>query len=107
MSYISKNTGAFVNARITDKGRELLSIGQLNFSTFRLGDSEVDYSTLGAGYNIALENVLKAKSNQPTIKTPILPTANAITPDVSISSLTPIELSEVVTGPEKRFFHLF
>jgi hypothetical protein len=95
------------NARITDKGRELLSIGQLNFSTFRLGDSEVDYSTLGAGYNIALENVLKAKSNQPTIKTPILPTANAITPDVSISSLTPIELSEVVTGPEKGFFTYF
>lgn len=107
MSYISKNTGAFVNARITDKGRELLSIGQLNFSTFRLGDSEVDYSTLGAGYNIALENVLKAKSNQPSIKTPILPTANAITPDVSISSLTPIELSEVVTGPEKGFFTYF
>lgn len=107
MSYISKNTGAFVNARITDKGRELLSIGQLNFSTFRLGDSEVDYSTLGAGYNIALQNVLKAKSNQPSIKTPILPTANAITPDVSISSLTPIELSEVVTGPEKGFFTYF
>ena len=107
MSYISKNTGAFVNARITDKGRELLSIGQLNFSTFRLGDSEVDYGTLGAGYNIALQNVLKAKSNQPSIKTPILPTANAITPDVSISSLTPIELSEVVTGPEKGFFTYF
>ena len=24
MSYISKNTGAFVNARLTDKGREIL-----------------------------------------------------------------------------------
>jgi len=104
MSYISKNTGAFVNARITDKGRELLSIGQLNFSTFRLGDSEVDYSTLGASYNIALENVLKAKPNQPTLKTPLLPTANAITPDVSIDSLTPIELREIVSGPEKGFF---
>ena len=107
MSYISKNTGAFVNARITDKGRELLSIGQLNFSTFRLGDSEVDYSTLGAGYNIALQNVLKAKSNQPNIKTPLLPTANAVTPDVSISTLTPIELTEVVSGPEKGFFTYF
>ena len=55
MSYISKNTGAFVNARLTDKGRELLSIGQLNFTTYRLGDSEVDYSTLGVTYNIAKE----------------------------------------------------
>ena len=55
MSYISKNTGAFVNARLTDKGRELLSVGLLNFATYRLGDSEVDYTTLGPNYNIALQ----------------------------------------------------
>jgi len=105
MSYISKNTGAFVNARLTDKGRELLSIGLLNFATFRLGDSEVDYSTLGPTYNIALENVLKPKANQPNLKTPLLPTSNAVTPDVSINQLLPTVLETIVQAPEKGFFN--
>lgn len=104
MSYISKNTGAFVNARLTQKGRELLSIGQLNFSTFRLGDSEIDYTTLGPNYNIALQNILKPKDNQPNIKTAILPLASSSTPDVSIPFLTPVELTTVVEAPEKGFF---
>jgi hypothetical protein len=104
MSYISKNTGAFVNARLTDKGRELLSVGLLNFATYRLGDSEVDYTTLGPNYNIALQNVLKAKSVQPDLKTPLLPTSTAVTPDVSINQLDPIQLTTIVEAPEKGFF---
>lgn len=105
MSYISKNTGAFVNARLTDKGRELLSIGLLNFATFRLGDSEVDYSTLGASYNIALQNILKPKANQPDLKTPIFPTSTAVVPDVSIDQLVPTVLQTIVQAPEKGFFN--
>lgn len=104
MSYISKNTGAFVNARLTDKGRELLSVGLLNFTTYRLGDSEVDYTTLGTTYNIALQNVLKAKSVQPDLKTPLLPTATAVTPDISINQLDPIILTTIIESPEKGFF---
>jgi len=104
MSYISKNTGAFVNARLTDKGRELLSIGLLNFSTYRLGDSEVDYRTLGQGYNITLQNVLRPKSHQPNLKTPILPTSTAVSPDVSIGEITPIELTTITDKVEKGFF---
>lgn len=107
MSYISKNTGAFINARLTDKGRELLSIGLLNFSAFRLGDSEVDYRTLGQSYNIALQNVLKPKSHQPNIKTPILPTSTAITPDVTIGQISPIELITITAEVEKGFFDVF
>lgn len=104
MSYISKNTGAFINARLTDKGRELLSIGLLNFTTFRLGDSEVDYRTLGQNYNIALQNVLRPKAHQPNIKTPLLPTSNALTPDVSIGDITPIEVTTITDNVEKGFF---
>ena len=105
MSYISKNTGAFVNARLTRKGRELLSIGQLNFSTFRLGDSEVDYTSLGPTYNIALQNVLKPKDQQPTIKTPIFPLTTSTTPDVSIPTLTPVVINNIIQAPEKGFFN--
>ncbi|MDB4326204.1 hypothetical protein N9966_00145 [bacterium] len=104
MSYISKNTGAFVNARLTKKGRELLSIGQLNFSTFRLGDSEVDYSSLGTTYDIAKENILKPKDGQTGIKTPIFPLINSTTSDVSIPVLSPVEINNVIQAPEKGFF---
>lgn len=105
MSYISKNTGAFVNARLTNKGRELLSIGQLNFSTFRLGDSEVDYSTLGTTYDIAKENILKPKDGQTGIKTPIFPQINSATPDVSIPALSPVQINNIIQAPEKGFFN--
>ncbi len=105
MSYISKNTGAFVNARLTNKGRELLSIGQLNFSTFRLGDSEVDYSSLGTTYDIAKENILKPKDGQTGIKTPIFPQTNSITPDVSIPALSPVQINNIIQAPEKGFFN--
>lgn len=104
MSYISKNTGAYVNARLTDKGRELLSIGQLNFTTFRLGDSEVDYLTLGSTYDISQQNVLRSKANQPNLKTPILPTPTSTTPSVSVPTLQPIILETVTEAPEKGFF---
>ena len=104
MSYISKNTGAFVNARLTGRGRELLSIGQLNFSTFRLGDSEVDYTSLGPTYNIALQNILKPKDGQPSVKTALFPLPSSASPDVSIPALTPVEITSVVQSPEKGFF---
>lgn len=104
MSYISKNTGAFVNARLTGKGRELLSIGQLNFSTFRLGDSEIDYTSLGPNYNIAKQNILKPKNYQPTVKTPIFPSITSVTPDVSIPVLSPVEITNIVQPPQKGFF---
>ena len=45
MSYIDKNSNVVISARITNKGRQLLSKGLLTFDTFRLGDSEIDYST--------------------------------------------------------------
>lgn len=104
MSYISKNTDAFINARLTDKGRELLSIGALNFSTFRLGDSEVDYLTLGPNYDITKQNILRSKSNQPNLKTPILPTPTSTTPSVSIPQLQPVILETIIDTPEKGFF---
>ena len=58
MSYIDKNSNVVISARLTDKGRQLLSKGLLTFDTFRLGDSEIDYTTLGSGYDISLTNIL-------------------------------------------------
>ena len=43
MSYIIKNTGPFVSIKLTEKGREQLAQGQLNFSFWGIGDSEINY----------------------------------------------------------------
>lgn len=104
MSYINKNGNIVISARMTDKGREKLSIGQLNFNTFKLGDSEVDYSTLGLTYDVTLENVLRAKAWQPKAKTWLLPTVNSINGSVGIPPLTPLEVGSIIDSPEVGFF---
>jgi hypothetical protein len=89
---------------MTDKGREKLSIGELNFNTFKLGDSEVDYNTLGTTYDITLENVLRAKAWQTRAKTWLLPTVNDLTGAVGIPPLTPLEVGSIIESPEIGFF---
>lgn len=43
MAFIEKKDPVVLNIRLTSKGRELLSKGQLNFSYYAVGDSEMDY----------------------------------------------------------------
>lgn len=106
MSYIDKNSNIVVSARLTDKGRELLASGALTFNTFKLGDSEIDYTTLGPTYDITLNNVLRAKANQPEMKTFLLPTTTS-TPNQAaygITQLTALELVTTTQAPELGFF---
>ena len=44
MSYIIKSTSPFVSVKLTEKGRENLAKGQLNFAYWGLGDSEINYN---------------------------------------------------------------
>ena len=43
MSYIIKSTSPFVSIKLTEVGRENLAKGQLNFSYWAIGDSEINY----------------------------------------------------------------
>jgi hypothetical protein len=43
MSYIIKSTTPFASTKLTDKGREKIAKGQLNFDTWSIGDSEINY----------------------------------------------------------------
>lgn len=43
MSYIIKSTSPFVSIKLTEKGRENLAKGQLNFGYWAIGDSEINY----------------------------------------------------------------
>ena len=40
MSYIIPSTSPFVSIKLTEKGREQLAQGKLNFSYWAVGDSE-------------------------------------------------------------------
>jgi hypothetical protein len=104
VSYIDKNSSTVISARLTDEGKRLLSLGLLTFDTFRLGDSNIDYTTLGSSYNISLENIIRAKADNPDIKTPIKPTPNATTTYSSIPTLSPVILNTLITAPKLGFF---
>lgn len=43
MSYIINNTSAFVNIKLTETGRQKLAQGRLNFTSWAIGDSEINY----------------------------------------------------------------
>jgi hypothetical protein len=43
MSYIIKSTSPFVSIKLTQAGRESLAKGQLNFASWAIGDSEINY----------------------------------------------------------------
>ena len=58
MSYIIKSTSPFVSIKLTEMGRESLSKGQLNFSYWAIGDSEINYQR---------EAIVDANPNDPTL----------------------------------------
>ena len=89
---------------MTSEGRRLLSLGLLTFDTFRLGDSNIDYTTLGSTYDITLENIIRAKAQNPDIKTPIKPTINATNSYSSIPTLSPVILETLTNAPRLGFF---
>jgi len=80
MSYIINSTNPFVSIKLTEKGREKLALGQLNFSYWAIGDSEINYDreaivdanqtdvTLSAS-----SKVLRPVDRQPDIKYFIYP----------------------------------
>lgn len=92
MSYIIKSTSPFVSIKLTEKGREQLSQGLLNFSSFAIGDSEINYNreeivdanptdiTLSA-----TSKIMRPFDRQPNIKTFITPNG-AATPFIPIPS---------------------
>jgi hypothetical protein len=104
VSYIDKNSNIVISARLTDKGRQLLSKGLLTFDTFKLGDSEIDYTTLGVGYDISYNIDLRAKSNNPDLKTPLYPTPTSTSPSIAVGNLYDNIIQTIINSPELGFF---
>ena len=76
MSYIIKRTNPIVNTKLTEKGRQKLAQGKLNFSYWAAGDCEVNYkisdNDVDSANNLPLtnfySNVLKPKDQQSCLK---------------------------------------
>jgi hypothetical protein len=68
MSYIIKTTNPAIRVKLTEKGREKLATGQLTFSKWAVGDSEVNYGYTSPNSPMVNEYVLRPKDEQPNIK---------------------------------------
>lgn len=82
MSYIINCDSPFVSTKLTEKGREMLAKGQLNFSYWALGDSEINYqreelleNNLGVAAYSATTKIQRPKDDQPNFKSFVTKTA--------------------------------
>ena len=68
MAFIEKTDPVVLNIKLTTKGRELLSTGNLSFKYFAIGDSEIDYTfDKATGLNPFNANILRPVDNNPKI----------------------------------------
>ena len=97
MSYIIKKNEPLVNIKLTDEGRRNLAEGNLNFTYFSLGDSEMDYSS----DNPASVNILRPADNRLGIASIVPPYDQQ--PFEPISTINAIP-NEVYTSAKERGF---
>jgi len=75
MSYIINNTSPYASIKLTEKGRERLALGALDFAYWAIGDSEINYDR----EDVVLQNqsvqalsgttyILRPKDRQPNLK---------------------------------------
>ena len=83
MSYIIDNTNPFVSIKLTELGRQQLSLGQLTFSYWGIGDSEINYNReaiVDANPSVpslsGSSKIFRPFDKQPKIKTFITKTDN-------------------------------
>jgi hypothetical protein len=98
MSYIINNTDAFVNIKLTQAGRQKLAQGQLNFTSWGIGDSEINYDREDIHDNNITDvrlsgtsKVLRPFDNEPDIKSFITATSN------NNGNLNPLNSSQITT----------
>ncbi len=65
MSYIVQEPSNFINMKLTDTGRRLLSLGALTFNKIVFSDSEINYAFARNNYDICGNRVLSPKDDNP------------------------------------------
>lgn len=112
MSYIIPSTSPFVSIKLTEKGREQLALGQLSFSYWAIGDSEINYNREAIVDANPTDPVLSASSvvlrpvdRQPNIKS-FITQSNSTSNYQSVNSSNLNVIKAVVNNeaPERGFF---
>lgn len=68
MAFNLKSDPTILSIKLTDIGRQQLAAGNLNFATFQIGDSEIDYNFVNnTGINPNNLSILQATDNEPQI----------------------------------------
>jgi hypothetical protein len=98
MSYIIKKNEPLVNLKLTDTGRKNLSSGRLTFTSFSLGDSEMDYSSDLPD----LVNILRPVDKQHDIQYKVPSEGTNFIQPLTIITSNPIEVSSPAS--ERGFF---
>lgn len=111
MSFII-NDLSVINIKLTNKGREKLSKGQLNFSQYAVGDSEVNYDFIKRVQNVDPNfdgfdlNVLRPKDAQPELKSFIIKDAiNSGITRYDLPTITSIPSTITNTAQKRGFFN--
>ena len=99
MSYIINNTSAFINIKLTETGRQKLAQGQLNFTYWGIGDSEINYDREDIHDNNPNDQTLSGTSKilrpfdrQPDIKSYITATS---TNNANLNALNSSDISTI------------
>jgi len=73
MSYLPNEPTTFINIKLTDEGRRLLSLGQLTYDKAILSDREINYGIDRTGaYDIGCCNrIIAPKDSAPTFSSPL------------------------------------
>lgn len=108
MSYIITNVNPFVSIKLTDKGREQLSLGQLTFSSWAIGDSEINYEReelLDSNSVSGTSKIMRPFDKQPKIQS-FISNSTASTPYQPLNSgnLNVVKASVNNEAEERGFF---
>ena len=98
MSYIIKQNEPLVNLKLTDTGRKNLSSGKLTFTSFSLGDGEMDYSS----DTPSLVNILRPADKQHDIQYKVPSEGTTFIQPLTLITSAPNEVSSSAT--ERGFF---
>jgi hypothetical protein len=111
MSYIIKCVDPFVSLKLTDVGRMQLAKGQLNFSFWAAGDSEINYdreaiveaNPLVIALSVTSE-ILRPKDRQPELKSYLVNSSNSYFNDITPAVIKTVKVIVNNAATERGFF---
>lgn len=106
MSYIIKQSDPLINVKLTDIGRKKLASGQLNFSKWAIGDSEIDYGYMSPNPPSVDAKILRPKDRNPNIKSYLKTNTGTFLKTLGAGELNLLGITVNNAADERGFFNL-